>query len=68
MRETTVHVCSIRDPSISIVPRILKPFFSGSLPTDNLVPRRDSGELEFYYRRISAVKQCKALRGSQSKT
>ena len=33
----------------------------------SLVTRRDSEELEFYYRRISAVKQCKPLRGSQSK-
>ena len=43
----------------------------------NLVPRvqkvfgqrvgagRDSGELEFYYRRISAAKQCKLSQGSQ---
>ena len=29
--------------------------------------RRDSGVLEFCYRRISAVKQCKPLWGSQSK-
>ena len=31
-----------------------------------LVARKDSGVLEFYYPRISAVKQCKPLRGSQS--
>ena len=30
-----------------------------------LIARRESGVLEFYYRRISAVKQCKLLRGSQ---
>ena len=32
-----------------------------------VVARTDSGELEFYYGRISAVKQCKLLQGSQSK-
>ena len=29
--------------------------------------REDSGDIEFYYRRISAVKQWKPLRNSQSK-
>ena len=29
--------------------------------------RRDSGILELYYRRITAVRQCKPLRGSLSK-
>ena len=32
-----------------------------------MVTRRDSGVVEFYYRRISAVKQWKPLRCSQSK-
>ena len=32
-----------------------------------LVNGRDFGVLEFYYRMISAVKQCKLLRGSRSK-
>ena len=45
-------------------------FFNGvTVKTDNwrLVAMRDSGELEFYYRRISAVKQCKPLQSSQLK-
>ena len=45
----------------NLVPRVFRLF------GQRLVPRRDSGELEFYYRRISAVKQCKPLRSSQSK-
>ena len=46
---------------VNLVPRVLRLF------GQRLVARRDSGVLEFYYRRISAVKQCKPLRGSQSK-
>ena len=45
----------------NLVPRVLRLF--GRL----LDTRRDSGVLEFYYWRISAVKQCKPLWGSQSK-
>ena len=45
----------------NLVPRVLRLF------GQRFVARRDSGELEFYYRRISAVKQCKLLQGSQSK-
>ena len=40
----------------NLVPRVL------SLFGQRLVERRDSGVLEFYYRRISAVKQWKPLR------
>ena len=43
------------------VPRVLKLF------GQRLVARTDSGVLEFHYLRISAVKQCKPLRSSQSK-
>ena len=43
------------------VPRVLRLFGC------RLVARRDSGELEFYYRRFSAVKQLKPLRSRQSK-
>ena len=42
---------------LNLVPRVL------SLFGQRLVERRDSGVLEFYYRRISAVKQLKPLRG-----
>ena len=42
------------------------PEFSGLLAR-GLVARRDSGDIEFYYRRISAVKQWKPLRISPSK-
>ena len=45
----------------NLVPRVLRLF------GQRLVARRDSGVLEFYYRRIPAVKQCKPLWGSQSK-
>ena len=39
----------------NLIPRVLRLF------GQRLVARRDSGELEFYYHRISAVKQCKPL-------
>ena len=42
----------------NLVPRVLRLF------DQRLVARRDSGVLEFYYRRISAVKQWKPLRSS----
>ena len=45
----------------NLLPRVLWLF------GERLVARRDSGVLEFCYRRISAVKQCKPLRSSQSK-
>ena len=45
----------------NLVPRVLR-FFG-----QRLVVRRDTGELQFYYRRIPAVKQCNPLRSSQSK-
>ena len=45
----------------NLVPRVTR--FSGQ----GLVTRRDSAELQFYYRRISAAKQCKLFTGSQSK-
>ena len=45
----------------NLLPRVLRLF------GQRLVARRDSGELEFYYRRISAVKQCKPLRSSHKK-
>ena len=45
----------------NLVPRVLR------LLGQRLVARRESGVLEFYYHRISTVKQCKPLRGSQSK-
>ena len=45
----------------NLVPTVLRLF------GQQLVARRDSGVQEFYYRRISAVEQCKLLRGSQSK-
>ena len=45
----------------NLVPRVLR------LLGQRLVARRDCGVLEFYYRRISAVKPCKPLRSSQSK-
>ena len=48
-------------PVQSDVPGVLRLFFV------RFVTRRDSGVLEFYYRMISAVKQCKLLRASQSK-
>ena len=54
-----IHVCFSSLPNL--VPRVLRLF------GQRLVARRDSGELEFYYRRIYAIKQCKPLRGSQSK-
>ena len=44
----------------NLVPRVLRLF------GQRVVARRDSGVLEFYYRRISAVKQCKPLQSSQS--
>ena len=47
--------------TINLVPRVLR--FFGQW----LVTRRDSGDFEFYYRWISAVKQWKPLRNSQSK-
>ena len=40
----------------NLIPRVLRLF------GQQLVARRDSGVLEFYYRRISAVKQWKPLR------
>ena len=46
--------------SHNLVPRVLSVF------GQRLVARRDSGELEFYYRRISAVKQCKLLSPGQT--
>ena len=46
----------------SLVPRVLR-LFGQWVGT-----RRDSGVLEFCYRRISAVKQCKLLQDSQSKS
>ena len=45
----------------NLVPRVLRLFGQW------LVARRDSGDIEFYHRRISAVKQWKPLRNSQSK-
>ena len=45
----------------NLVPRVLRLF------GQRLVTRRDSGELEFYYHRISPVKQWKPLKSSQSK-
>ena len=47
--------------SFNLVSRILRLFGQW------LIARRDSGVLEFYYRRISAVKRYKKLRGSKSK-
>ena len=44
---------------------ILYPESSGSLARG--WSPGETGELEFYYCRISAVKQCKPLQGSQSK-
>ena len=44
----------------NFVPRVFRLF------VQRLVFRRDSGDIEFYYRRISAVKQWKPLRNSQS--
>ena len=41
--------------------RVFRPFWSAGQR------REDSGDIEFYYRRISAVKQWKPLRNSQSK-
>ena len=48
------------EPECNLVSRVLR-FFG-----QRVSARTDSGKLEFYYRKISAVKQCKALRGSQS--
>ena len=45
----------------NLVARVLRLF------GQRLVARRDSGKLEFYFRRISAVKQWKPSRSSQSK-
>ena len=47
--------------SFNLVPRVFRLF------GQRLVARRHSGVLEFYYLRISAVKQCQPLRVSQSK-
>ena len=48
--------CVLSLVRFNLVPRVLKLF------GQRLVARRHSGELEFYYRRISAVKQWKPLR------
>ena len=45
----------------TLVPRVLRLF------GQRFVARRDSEELEFYFHRIFAVKQCKMLLDSQSK-
>ena len=45
----------------NLAPRVLRLFGQG------LDARRDSGVLEFYYRRISAVKQWKPLREANQK-
>ena len=49
------------EPSYNLVPRVLRLF------GQRLVARRDSGELEFYYRRISAANNASPFRSSQSK-
>ena len=49
----------IQNPNL--LPKVLRLFCHG------LVARRHFGELESYYRRIFAIKQCKPLRGGQSK-
>ena len=46
---------------VNLVLRVLRLF------GQRFVARRDSEELEFYYRRITSVKQCKLLPDSQSK-
>ena len=50
-----------RTTQLFLVPRVLWIF------GQRMGARRDSEVLEFYYRSISAVKQCKPLRSSQSK-
>ena len=47
--------------NFNLVARVLKLF------GQRLVAKRDSGKMECYYCRISAVTQCKPLRSSQSK-
>ena len=53
-------LCS-RIPDLNLVPRVLWLF------GQRVGASRDSGVLEFSYRKISAVKQWKSLQGSQSK-
>ena len=45
----------------NLVPRVLRLF------GQRLVARRETGVLEFYYRRICAVKQCKPLQAANQK-